>query len=48
VRNVIRGFGFERGIELFTILSIQSLVRPSLQARLNEIGKTETRLGEWS
>jgi len=32
----------ERRIELFTNLSIESLDRLSLQARLNEIGKTET------
>jgi arsenate reductase len=31
----------ERRIGLFTNLPIESLDRPSLQARLNEIGKTE-------
>jgi arsenate reductase len=36
----------ERRIELFTDLSIESLDRLSLQARLNEIGKTETSAEE--
>ena len=35
-----------RRIELFTNLSIESLDRLSLQARLNEIGKTATLVGE--
>jgi arsenate reductase len=36
----------ERRIELFTHLHIESLDRLSLQARLNEIGKTETSAEE--
>jgi len=36
----------ERRIELFTNLSIESLTRSSLQARLNEIGKTVSPAGE--
>jgi protein-tyrosine-phosphatase len=36
----------ERRIELFTNLRLESLDRLSLQARLNEIGKTETPVRE--
>jgi arsenate reductase len=36
----------ERRIELFTNLKIESLDRLSLQARLNEIGKTEAPVEE--
>lgn len=35
-----------RRVELFTNLSLESLDRPSLQTRLNEIGKTATPAGE--
>jgi protein-tyrosine-phosphatase len=36
----------ERRIDLFTNLPVESLDPPSLQAHLNEIGKTETPAGE--
>jgi arsenate reductase len=38
----------ERRIDLFRSLPIESIDRMSLQSRLNEIGKTETAVGEES
>jgi len=38
----------ERRIDLFRSLPIESIDRPSLQSRLNEIGKAETAVGEES